>query len=332
PYSGGDQAVAFSSDGRRYAYPCYHHGAAHVVVDGVEGPPYEEVCVPAFSPDGQRVTYGARRNGRWHVVVDGIEGPACDGISAPKFTGNGSRVAYSGRRGSRWYVMAGDREFASGNDPIYPTVSSAGDHVAWREQRDARWIVFLDGVGGLASDAKECQLSFSPDGSRLAYTIERDGRWHVVVDGDVVPGAGHTGIGYWGRRGPFSPDGKRWAYKAKHVGAWSGARWSVVTDRIEGPIYKTADSPAFSPDSQHVVYRATRRVRADEAQQHDDGRHPSDSALVNVIVVDHEEGPGFRMAHLYRPPFENDGSAGYFAATQKGLFRVTHVPPMPAEE
>jgi hypothetical protein len=51
-----------------------------VVVDGVEGKPYEGISrgSPVFSPDGAHAAYTASEGGKQFIVVDGKEGKRYD--------------------------------------------------------------------------------------------------------------------------------------------------------------------------------------------------------------------------------------------------------------
>jgi hypothetical protein len=66
-------SLAFSPDSRRLLYSATGDQGRVVVVEGVEGTPYEGIDSPCFSPDGRHVAYQALRAERERVVVDGVE-------------------------------------------------------------------------------------------------------------------------------------------------------------------------------------------------------------------------------------------------------------------
>ena len=49
-----------------------------VRVDGVDGPRYQDIRkeTPLFSENGRSIAYCARKDGKWHWVINGVEGPA----------------------------------------------------------------------------------------------------------------------------------------------------------------------------------------------------------------------------------------------------------------
>ncbi|MGB2821583.1 MAG: hypothetical protein WBF17_11415 [Phycisphaerae bacterium] len=68
-----------SPDGKRVAREAKRGGKSCIIVDGVEGKPYDWVYQPicgsyfCFSPDSKRVAYTAQRDKKWFAVVDGVE-------------------------------------------------------------------------------------------------------------------------------------------------------------------------------------------------------------------------------------------------------------------
>ncbi len=67
-------SVLFSADGRRSAHVGRRNdGEVHFIIDGKEGPGYEDGSHLAFSPNGTHFACLAKRNGRIRFVVDGVE-------------------------------------------------------------------------------------------------------------------------------------------------------------------------------------------------------------------------------------------------------------------
>jgi S1-C subfamily serine protease len=104
---GPSDGIVSSPDARHMAYVARLGGKQVVVVDGVEGKPYDWIGGrPVFSPDSKHIAYVAARLAKgkrsWHVVVDGVEGKEYGGVvwynhttnQASPFSPDSRRVAY----------------------------------------------------------------------------------------------------------------------------------------------------------------------------------------------------------------------------------------------
>src|SRR5262249_61884650 len=67
------QTMWYSADGKRYAFVASDGKKLHVVSEGNEGPPFDNVRSLIFSRDGKRVMYAAVREGKNYLVLDGNE-------------------------------------------------------------------------------------------------------------------------------------------------------------------------------------------------------------------------------------------------------------------
>jgi S1-C subfamily serine protease len=233
-------------------------GKPLVVVDGKEGPEYDQIVGPVFSPDGKRLAYAACRGSGWRVVVDGGEGKEYLQVSTPVFSPDSKRVAYLAS-GEGMRVVADGIEGKS-----YPFIdqlafSPDGKRLAYVATRVGK------GTCVVVEGEEEGEyvfvrgLVFSPDGKRLAYEARKGTKMLLVVDGRVereceVGGFDHI---------TFSPDGKRLGYRLVSV----PGRWRVVVDGAEDKEYRStgglswelvqASAPfIFSPDGKSVAYRA----------------------------------------------------------------------------
>jgi hypothetical protein len=80
---------------------------AHMVVDGKEGKAYAQVTGDSvvFSADKKSMAYVAGDGNKNFVVLDGVEGPAFDQVADLRFSPGGSVLAYRARRGLEHFVL-----------------------------------------------------------------------------------------------------------------------------------------------------------------------------------------------------------------------------------
>lgn len=113
-------SIAFSPDGRRIAYVAYGRNQEMLVLDGLEGPPYDEIGHEpsgspsrrdiVFSTDGQRVAYAARKGEKqWTAVIDGREGTWYDLVENVRFSPDGRHVAFAAWRNGKAFAILDGR-------------------------------------------------------------------------------------------------------------------------------------------------------------------------------------------------------------------------------
>jgi len=230
-----------------------------VVVDGKEGPEYDEARFlehdgPTFGPGGMPVLYAGASKGRWRLVANGRPGPECDAWldltpCGPDRTG----IAYVAVEIARKAFVAVDGQAGPVYDDVSCPVLSADRkriaYVACRGRGQGRkQMPVIDGQEGPEYDEiAPDTLAFSLDGGRFAYAARSGPKWRVVLDGQ--PGPQFDRIG----DGPivFLADGKRVAYAAL-----AGQQWLVVGgDQPQVACDEIADLTS-SPGGRHVVYAA----------------------------------------------------------------------------
>lgn len=176
------------------------------------------------SDDGGHTAIAALHGSREIMVVDGAEGPEFDQVGHASlsammmdvvFSPDGRHLAYLGRRGNDLIVVADGKESGAvailpngGVAPITPTdpqhpghqflYSRSGSHLAYVTSINAPgvggnvWNMYLDGVKSppyLRIDPK--QVFFS--GERLVFAAQTaDQKWHVVVNDK--PGSAYDSV------------------------------------------------------------------------------------------------------------------------------------------
>jgi hypothetical protein len=141
-----------------------------------------------FSPDGEHLAFLAPRRHKWIAVLDGVEGPAWDDIEDLIVSPDWKHVAYRAKRGDAWlFVVDGlvSERHASVRDIAF---SPDSRHVAYVASSDGRKFVVCDGVEG--PPHQMVAMGVDPrDGAsdRLRYSVcDRDGWTRVEVEWPVA--------------------------------------------------------------------------------------------------------------------------------------------------
>jgi len=301
--------LTLSPEGDHAAYVAGDAGKYRVVLDGVAGPPHDDVAINSvlavtkgdrglvsvwesglvFSADGRHLAYVARDGDKWLVVTDGTPGPGYEEI--------GSKYAVSSPDNKHL-----DRSATTDARPMSesPVFSPDGTHLAYAACRGGKWFVVRDGVPGEEYD-NVARLAFSPDGEHLAFKACQGSKWFVVRD--QAAGAGYDEI--FGAP-LFGPDGTHLAYAA-----CKGQKWLVVVDEVPEPAYEgiMVPGPLFGRDGQHVAYIAR-----------DGGKY--------FAVVDGEPGPAYEGILGEFTGFGDEGAIEYLGrkSNDRALYRVRHAP------
>ena len=294
-----DKSLVFSSDFTRYAYTVKREGGYAVVVDGVEGPVYDQAGYwevqyldyqdplisslrgvsgtlrsrIVFSRDGGSVAYAAKKGDKYVVVVDGVEGREYDDVGFPESCAVIDHSALYER-------------------PIF--LSGEGAHFLFTARRGAKWLVVLDGAEG--GEYNEVRLShwryLGADLQHPFYAARRGDKWLVVVHG--VEGKQYDEIG----KSPFvfSRDAWHFAYTGR-----SEHKWFVIADGSEGKGYDAAGIPAFSDDGNHLGY-------------------PAQEGGEWFFVRDGAEGPRCEDLHVFE--WDGDARPCVYAMKKEGKWRL----------
>jgi WD40-like Beta Propeller Repeat len=307
-------SIAFDPDGR-LGYVALQGSSMFVVLDGVEGPRFDEIDPQlVFSRDGRHVAYPARRGRQMTCIVDGVAQASYDGVGPPVFSPDGARLMYAADRGKRFAVVVdGTPEGEFSQAPMAYGFSPDGRHYAYittakRALRGERWCCVVDGAAGPEFDAIESRPVFSPHGDHLAYVARRGRKCFAVVDGAAGPPF------EWAFFPSFSAAG-RFAY----LGGDSESVAVIVDGRVGPSFEQLASTPAtpepasgeyvepmwfaFSPDGTHTAYTGMKRGF---------GARP---------VVDDVVGPAYAVATF---PAVDDRRATFYGWRDGYVHRVTY--------
>ena len=201
--------MGMSDDGSHFAIVTPKGSRTVVMVDGVEGPVFDEIPQQAmnsplsvqFSPSGGHSAYVGRRGADLIAVIDGKEAGTVGSASIAAyavpgwrflFTQDGSTVAYATPTSPTSWVMVTN----GAKSPVYKMIdfaqyTSAGKRIIYVAQTaDNKFHVVVDGTPGPAYD-QISSLLLTPDGAHYAYIANKTGGNLVVsdgVEGKLYPG------------------------------------------------------------------------------------------------------------------------------------------------
>jgi hypothetical protein len=243
-----------------------------VVVDGVEGEPWDEIPVlrpgsstrVLFSERGGHYAYRARRGGENFIVVDGKPRATSAEFSSVVFSPDGQRFAYAyvqANRTSSTFVVDGASKEIPGilwsKDPKQASIifSPDGKRYAYTTITGTAMSVTLDGQRGASFDGIMFP-QFSADSRRFLYLGTGGATAKDAVNGGtlVVDGKPEALPAEWAASShpTFSPDGHRYAFiSARRVGNGS-IDYRLVIDGTPSSSYFKVSEFCFSPDSKHI--------------------------------------------------------------------------------
>ncbi len=163
-------------------------GLSYVVIDGQKRAAHEGLAGWSIALAGEHVAFAARVDKRWRVVVDGRQGPLWDEIGGIELTPSGTAVYLAANAGG-WHVVIGDKVGPRFDAILAGTLRIVNGHVAYAGRHRGNVQVVHDGVLHPAFDGVG-QLELSADGSRSIYAARRGEAAHVVVDRAVEPAWG----------------------------------------------------------------------------------------------------------------------------------------------
>ncbi len=197
-----------------------------------------------LSEDGNHLAIVIAKGSRQAVLLDGVEGPVFDEIPTiflgmvqvgVQWSATGGHSAYLGRRGGDLIAVVDGKEAVTVATSQTTTIGGANGWTFWFNQDGSRlayagrdgldWVMVADGVKSPPYREIDYQQTFLR-GKRLAYVAETaDQRWHAVVDGKQGPA--------YARITSFqiSPDGLHYGYLGFPV--QQGQQAVAVIDGVE---------------------------------------------------------------------------------------------------
>jgi len=231
--------VAMSEDGDHLAVVVPKGSRQVVLIDGVEGPVFDEIPARfgwgnysatgpiAFSPTGGRSAYVGRRAGDFIAVVDGKEAVTLMTPETAKGINNTDPLAWR-------FIFSRD-----------------GSRLAYAAREGASWVMVVDGVKSPSYRSLDMSQA-ALNGKRLIYVAQTaaDQKWHAIVDGKVGPAYDTI------RSLKVTPDGGHYAFLIEKRSATARTA-AVVIDGVEGATEREIPELEQAPDGR-VAYMAMR--------------------------------------------------------------------------
>ena len=334
-----ETGFSFSADSRHLAYVAKRDSKWYVVADGVEKGPYDEVTsLPVFSGDGGRLVYGIQQEGKQKIIDQGTPGPIFDLVGAGAVSEDGKHIAYGAQKEGRQFVIIDDQPSERYGGVYGESIQFSPDsrHSVYAAERGIQRFVVLDGKPGPDfENVVGNSVRFSPDSQRLGYIVHNGDQWKTVVDGEAGPAFSKI------ERFGFSADSRHFAYAAGDE-----ASRFVVIDHEKGPAYTeiVKDSLVFSPAGASVAYCGVQENKKNAVifngkkmgeyaitgaiSFSPDGQHITYRATTTdgyAVYIDDQLvfGPA---ALVCEPAFRDDGTLEFLIVDQKSLCRLTAKP------
>jgi hypothetical protein len=244
--------IAFDGDGRRFAFAAEVALGPErwsVVVDFVEGRPWDGVAGLRFGPAGRRFVYAALDGGRWRMVVDGVPERAYASVNVDSlaFSPDGTRVAYVADDGhcARVVVDATPGECAARIVGFAPGNAPADDVMVLAEAIDGSTAHVLVGGRRVLDLPRVRAIAVDPGVRHWAAIAGSQDGWHLVVDGREEESFDEIDHVVW------APGGDAVAYVARRDHGWH-----AVTGGRVSPAYAEVEPPVFAATAPRVGYVA----------------------------------------------------------------------------
>jgi|GEM_PF-3908759 Tol biopolymer transport system component len=249
----------FSPDGKNFVYFVSYKdnranaGNYHIIFNGQEYKNYQNVSAAnfVFSGNSQYNAFPATSNGKMFIVYDKKEKTKYDYVSAPSLSPDGKTLAYSAKnkKDKKTSLIINDKVVSTYQDIKYPIVfSTNSSHIAYAV-KDTKWSLYVDNKKVSANYDDIINISVTNSG-KYAFIGKKSNSYVANINGkeskSYISMAGLV----------ISPDEKQSIFIAR-----KGSNEVAVINGKEGaeyPMFAGGSTPAFSPDSKHLVYKTSR--------------------------------------------------------------------------
>jgi len=316
-------------------------GDQYLQLDGERLAAYDAIAVSTIrmGRGGAPLAFAASKQNRWHVVVNGVEGAPYDGIGELVLGGPGPTVAYAAELGSDWYVVLGAKRSRAWNAISTSTLEVGDDGRVSYVALDRKGHHVAVGPATYGPYASVGEVAHAPVSGRLAFIAGEGRRCWLRIEGDVAGDPRHRYERCSGLR--WSTRGKHVAFVGESgqcarlvvdgvplegCGArpeslafdHSGEHWAYVTER-DGDVcivfdtrsacgWQDADPPVFGSLGAGVIARA-----GGYDHVFVDGREVAAERNAGELQLSREGGHYAYLAERqWRPVVVHDGKAWRF--------------------
>lgn len=233
--------LAFSPDGKHFAYVVNYMKDAMIVINNKKGPRYDHVEEIKFSPDSRNFIFNVYDNGGWYLVDKKLRKSSPYAlVRTLKFSPNSKNIAYVAKRGKEVFVVLNGKELPHKGKYIGMTeFSPDSKHFAFGIfGQDDKWRVVVDGVSGPPLDLA-VQFAFSSNSQRWAYSGRMDGKEVLYVDGKIVANSDKIDSI------KFSSDSEHIIHRASENG-----KWFVAIDGKKQKEYENVIGLGLAPNNE----------------------------------------------------------------------------------
>jgi len=289
-----------------------------LLLDGKEGPHFEEISYVTWSSDGRHIAYqgvefqGFFKSNEYYIVIDN-DVRKVDVNWGPIFSGGDQpRPAYRYSIKNKEYVVIGEKEF--GPYPVLWPISSNqgivfsadGKRFAFpiRTEKNKQALVIDDRVSQVY-DTIESSPVFSEDGQHIAFIVRQGKEYSVILDDKPV----------FTQKFPINVavffDGQRLALIAQNA----KNQRAVFVDGVPGPFFKNINYLTFSPNGKRITYVVETYYSESEGSRY-------------AVIIDGKQdlqeyqtirGPVFTSdsQHLIYAGFKADNKSKWFVKTHE---------------
>jgi hypothetical protein len=259
-----NNSFTVSNNLRRVAFRLQKENMQCAVIDGVEGPLFEEVSSPVFSADNNHFAYYGHTENKWSIITDNkeVQQITKGAVVHVRFTPDSKGIIYVLNIQNKYSIVADGKrsneyDFIDENSIMF---SADGSKMGFTAAVGNKQFNVIDGNEGTAYEQVGYPV-ISYNGKHFAYWGITDNKSYVILDD-------HESRSYDAvNEIIFNNKGNSCAYHAQRDG-----KHFVIIDGQESQPYQIVHSLRFSPDGAHIAYgMEILNAKTDGEEHHEEG-------------------------------------------------------------